>query len=102
MLFIRNDQCCSKLFSSTEQIGFSCSRNKEQSCATSPVLKGEAGEDGLHSKARPLPISHIRLSCPLTCSDSSSNLAFQDFSIGGVVLFSFGLLKVFVCRLDPT
>lgn len=48
MLFIRNAQCHSKLFSSTEKIGFSCSRNEEQNCATSPVLRGEAGGDGLH------------------------------------------------------
>ena len=48
ILFIRNDQCCSKLFSSTEKIGFSCSRSEEQNCATSPALRGQAGGDGLH------------------------------------------------------
>lgn len=43
----------------------------------------------------------VELPSHMSC-DSSSNLAFQDFSIGGVVLVSFALPKVFVCRLDPT
>lgn len=47
MLFIRNDQCCSKIFSGPEKIGFSCFRNEEQKCATS-VLRAQAGGDGLH------------------------------------------------------
>lgn len=42
VLFIRNDQCCSKLFSHTEKIGFLCCRNEEQNCATFALLGGQA------------------------------------------------------------
>lgn len=90
LLFIRNDQCCSKLFSNTVKIGFFCSRN-EQNCATFALLGGQAGADGLQQKAK---------QCGLSCSftDPVMGLAawIQDFSTGDGVLASFALLKVFV------
>lgn len=71
VLFIRNDQCCSKLFSYIEKIGFSCSWNEEQNCATFPLLRGQAQADGLQQKAELLPSSHCGLSCS-PCDGRSS------------------------------
>lgn len=102
VLFIRNDHCCSKLFSYTEKIGFSCSKNEEQNCATFPSLRGQAGADGLQQKAELLLSSHCGLSCSLTDSVMGAAAWIQDFSIGDGVLASLALLKVFVSRLNPT
>lgn len=44
ILFIRKDQCCSKLYSSTEKIGFFCSRNERQQCSASLMWKGQVRE----------------------------------------------------------
>lgn len=46
--------------------------------------------------------SRSRLSCPHASCDGSSSLGFQGAGIGGGVLASFALLKVFLSRLDPT
>lgn len=102
VLFIWNDQCCSKLFSHTEKIGFSCCRNEEQNCATFPLLSEQAGADGLQQKAKFLPSSNCGLSCSLKDRVMETAAWIQDFSIGGGVLASFALLKVFVSKLDPT
>lgn len=44
ILFIRKDQCCSKLYSSAEKIGFFCSRNERQQCSASLTWRGQVGE----------------------------------------------------------
>lgn len=100
MLFIRNDQCCSKLFSHTEKFEFSCSRN-EQNCATFPLLTEQAGAGGLQQKVKLLSSSHCELSCSLTDPVMGTAAWIQDFSMRGGVSASFALLKVFVSKLDP-
>lgn len=92
LLSIRNDQCCSKLFSYTEKIRFSCSRNEQHFSIAKGTGRGRwAAAKGKTSAQLPV---WAELLSHRSC-DGSINW-IQDFSIGGGVLASFALLKVFV------